>query len=240
VIRTLWAGFGLFICTFFFATIIIIGGFTGAGDAFFHWGASSWAKSVLWFSGVRVRLEGADNIAPDRPQVVVANHSSWYDVFALAAWLPKRYRFIAKIELSRVPLFGRAWLMAGHIAVDRRDHAAAMESMDRAGELIRSDNSAIVIFPEGTRSPTGELMPFKKGGFMVALRTGVDIVPCAVLGSRDVMTRDGWRVRSGEITLRFGAPIATSHYTEANRDELISRVRGEIAAMLEQPVLSEN
>jgi 1-acyl-sn-glycerol-3-phosphate acyltransferase len=240
VIRTLWAGLILLIATVPFATLIIAGGYVGASDAFFHWAASSWAKCVLWGSGVRVRMEGTEHLALDRPQIIVSNHSSWYDVFALAAWLPKRYRFIAKIELSRIPMFGRAWLTAGHIAIDRSDHVAALAAMDRAGDVIRTDNSAIVIFPEGTRSDTGELLPFKKGGFMVALRTGVDIVPCAVIGSRAVLPKGGWRVRSGRITVRFGRPISAAEYTGDNRDELIKRVRGEIAALLAQPALPKS
>jgi 1-acyl-sn-glycerol-3-phosphate acyltransferase len=187
---------------------------------------------------VHVHLEGLEHLALDRPQVIVSNHVSWYDVFALAAKLPKRYRFIAKIELSRIPLFGRAWMAAGHIAIDRGDHAAALATMDRAGAVSRSDNSAIIICPEGTRSPTGAMLPFKKGGFMVALRTGADLLPCAVVGSRQIQPKGSWRVRSGEITIRFGEPVSTAGCTEQDRDQLIQRVRGEIAAMLEQPAHS--
>jgi 1-acyl-sn-glycerol-3-phosphate acyltransferase len=235
VIRTLWVGVNLVIATIPFATIIIVGGWLGASSEFHHWASSTWASWVLWASGTRVRMEGLENLAPDSPQIIVANHSSWYDVFALAARLPKVYRFIAKVELSRIPMFGPAWLAAGHIAIDRSDHQAALAALDKAASVIRADNSAIVIFPEGTRSDTGELLPFKKGGFMVALRTGVDIVPCAVTGSRAILPKGSWRVRKGQITLRFGAPIRASEYTDSNRDELMQRVRGEVAAMLAQP-----
>jgi 1-acyl-sn-glycerol-3-phosphate acyltransferase len=239
VIRTLWVGLNLLIATIPFGSIIIIGSWFGAGSEFFRWASSTWAAWVLWASGTRVRMEGLENLALDRPQIIVSNHSSWYDVFALAAHLPKVYRFIAKVELSRIPLFGRAWLAAGHIAIDRADHQAALAALDRAGNLIRSDNSAIVIFPEGTRSATGELLPFKKGGFMVALRTGVDIVPCAVTGSRAVMAKDSWRVHKGEITIRFGKPISAANYSDNNRDELMQRVRNDVAAMLNQPALPD-
>ena len=238
MIRTLWVGLNLLIATIPFATIIIVGGWLKASSEFHHWASSSWAGWVIWASGTRVKLEGLEHLAADKPQIIVANHSSWYDVFALAARLPKVYRFIAKVELSRIPMFGPAWLAAGHIAIDRSDHQAALAALDRAAEVIRADNSAIVIFPEGTRSATGQLLPFKKGGFMVALRTGVDIVPCAITGSRDVMPRDSWRVRKGEITIRFGPPIRTAEYTDSNRDELMQRVRNDVAAMLEKPALS--
>jgi 1-acyl-sn-glycerol-3-phosphate acyltransferase len=237
VIRTLWVGLNLLIATLIFGPIIIVSSWFGAGSEHYRRASSTWASWVLWASGARVTLEGLENLDRNKPQIIVSNHSSWYDVFALAARLPKVYRFIAKIELSRIPLFGRAWLAAGHIAIDRADHQAALAALDQAAAVIRKDNSAIVIFPEGTRSATGELLPFKKGGFMVALRTGVDIVPCAVKGTRDVMPRDSWRVHKGEITIRFGAPISTAQYSDDNRDELMSRVRGEIAAMLQQQSL---
>lgn len=238
MIRTLWVGLNLLIATIPLATIIIVRSWFGASNRVAYWVASTWCKWVLWASGTRVHVIGMENIALDQPQVVVANHASWYDVFAIAANFPKMYRFVAKIELSRIPMFGPAWIAAGHIAVDRRDHQSALESLDRAAEVIRADNSAIVIFPEGTRSATGELMPFKKGGFMVALRTGADIIPCAVCGSRNILPKGGWRVRKGEITLRFGPPISTAGYSDSNRDELMQRVRGEIARMLAEPAIT--
>ncbi len=238
MIRTLWVGFNSFIATVPLATMSVIGGLFGVRSEFHTWVSRTWARWILWASGVTVRVEGIENVVLDEAQVIVSNHVSWFDVFALSAYLPKRYRFIAKIELARIPLFGPAWIAAGHIAIDRSDHAAALQSMDRAGEAIRTDHSSIVIFPEGTRSDSGTLLPFKKGGFMVALRTGVDIVPCAVVGSRAILPKGAWRVRSGEITIRFGSPISTVGLSELHRDELMQRVRGEIVAMLEQPAHS--
>src|SRR5690606_15934022 len=131
-------------------------------------------------------------------------------------------------ELARIPLFGTAWQAAGHISVDRSDRASAIQSLDEAGRLLRKDNSSVVIFPEGTRSPTGELLPFKKGAFMLALRTGVDIIPVAVLGTRRIQPKGGWRIRSGRIILRFGEPIPVAQYSEAERDDLIELVRSRI------------
>ncbi|NIP81367.1 MAG: 1-acylglycerol-3-phosphate O-acyltransferase, partial [Gemmatimonadetes bacterium] len=131
-----------------------------------------------------------EHIAPDTPQILVGNHQSWFDVPAVATNIPKSYHFVAKKELERVPIFGRAWKAAGHISIDRSDRESAVESLDRAGEQLRREGSAVVIFAEGTRAPTDALQPFKKGAFMLALHTGVPIVPFGVAGSRRVMPKD--------------------------------------------------
>jgi 1-acyl-sn-glycerol-3-phosphate acyltransferase len=180
-----------------------------------------------------VRVEGREHIAPDRPQVFASNHVSHVDVIALAAQIPKPFRFVAKKELARIPLFGRAWQAAGHISVDRGDRASAVASLDAAGRLIRQDNSSVVIFPEGTRGNGQGMLPFKKGAFMLALRTGVEIVPAAVLGTRAVLPKGAWRLRAGPVIVRFGAPIDTTRYDEATRDALIDEVRTRIEKLLE-------
>jgi len=185
---------------------------------------------------VTLSVEGLEHIAPDRPQLIVSNHVSWFDVFAIAGYLPKRVRFIAKKELGEIPVFGRAWKAAGHISIDRQHLPAAIAALEQAARIMREDNSAVVIFPEGTRGSGEKLLPFKKGGFMMALVTKVEIVPTAVLGSRAILPRDSWRVRGGRITLRFAPPIDTTVYNEDNRNELIARVRGAMEQMLARPL----
>ena len=235
MIRSLWAALNLLIATFLLASITLVGALLGKADRVGTWAARTWARWTLAASGTTVRLEGVHNLPPGRPQIIVANHVSWYDVFALAAWLPKRYRFAAKKELARIPIFGQAWQSAGHISIDRGDRNAAVAALAAAGAAIRSDNSAIIIFPEGTRSATGELLPFKKGAFMLARQLGVEIVPVAIVGSRAIQPKNDWRVNKGEITVRFAPPIDPSEYGETGREELIQRVRGEIEAMLAAP-----
>jgi len=198
--------------------------------------ARAWGRWILKVSGTRVVLQGLENVRLDKPQIFVSNHVSWYDVFALAAYIPKKYRFVAKEELGRIPVFGQAWKAAGHIAVNRSDRAQAVRALEDFGRLIRDDKSSIVIFPEGTRSRTGELLPFKKGAFMLALHTHVDIVPVAVVGTREILRKGDWRVKKGRIILRFGEAIPTDGYTEENRNELIALVRERIQKMLSEPV----
>ncbi|MGH7460869.1 MAG: lysophospholipid acyltransferase family protein, partial [Longimicrobiales bacterium] len=142
------------------------------------------------------------------------------------------FRFVAKEELGRIPIFGRAWRTAGHISVNRGDRMQAIRVLEQFGDVVRNDNSTIVIFPEGTRSRTGDLLPFKKGAFMLALHTHIDIVPTAVVGSRAILKKGDSRVHSGRIIVRFGEPIPTVGYNEENRDHLIALVRSRIEIML--------
>jgi 1-acyl-sn-glycerol-3-phosphate acyltransferase len=118
--------------------------------------------------------------------------------------------------------------------VDRSDHSAAVRSLDQAGDVIRNDRSSVVIFPEGTRSADGKLLPFKKGAFMLALHSGVEIVPVACIGTRAILPKNGWRVRGGTIIVRFGEPIQTTGFDEGNRDVLIELVRSAIENLMNQ------
>lgn len=192
----------------------------------------AWARSLLWASGVTVRLEGASVIDADRPQILVANHVSWFDVLALAAYMPGPYRFVAKEELARIPFFGPAWQACGHIAINRQDRQSAIESLALARRRLEEERPTVILFPEGTRSRDGVLRPFKKGAFVLAIQTGVEVVPAAVVGSRDVMPKGSWRIRSGTVTVRFGEPIPVDGFDVGQRDQLTHRARTAVAGLL--------
>jgi 1-acyl-sn-glycerol-3-phosphate acyltransferase len=229
VIRTAWVVFNLLVVTIPLATIVIVASLFGAHGRFFHYSITRfWSRWMLAVSGARVRIIGMEHVALDRPQIIVANHGSWFDVLALSAHLPKRFRFIAKKELRSVPFWGRAWHNSGHIAMDRSDTQSAVESLEQAARLVQADNSCIVIFPEGTRAPSDRMLPFKKGAFVLALHSGLDIVPAGLRGTREILPKGGWRVRPGTIIVRFGPPIPTREYGELGRDRLMQRVRTEI------------
>lgn len=188
----------------------------------------NWCKSLLWAGGVKVEFEGLEHLDPTRPAVIVSNHESWYDVFALAGLLPVDYRFVGKKELTKIPFFGPAWVAGGHIPIDRSNRKAAIESLREAGEKIRRESAAVVMFPEGTRSSTGELLPFKKGAFVLALELGVPVIPIGISGSRSLMPKGSFLVRPGTMHVHIGRAIEVDGLTVADRDELMDRAREKV------------
>lgn len=197
-----------------------------------------WARLLLRAAGVDVVLENIEVIDPDRPQILVANHTSWFDVLALTAWFPGPYRFVAKQELATIPVFGPAWQACGHIAIDRQDRRRAIESLQVARRRLEEDRPTVIMFPEGTRSASGELRPFKKGAFVLAIETGVEVVPVGILGSHEVMRKGSLAIRPGTIRVRFGTPIPVAGRTVADRDDLTAESRDAVASLLSAPRLN--
>jgi 1-acyl-sn-glycerol-3-phosphate acyltransferase len=187
-----------------------------------------WAHLVLGAAGVRVRVSGA---GPSTPCVFIANHQSQLDIPALVRALPSSVRFIAKKELLYVPIFGWALWLAGFVFVDRRDRDKAIRSLETAARRVRA-GTPILVFAEGTRSPDGRLLPFKKGGFLLAMQAGVAIVPVTLRGGTEVLPKGSLRIRPGRIEVVIGDPIDTTRYSFETRDALIAAVRGRIEAGL--------
>lgn len=205
--------------------------------------ARSWAKAILRAAGVKVRFQGLENLSLESPQIVVANHQSWFDVFSLAAELPVRYRFVAKKELGTIPVFGKAWKSCGHVSVDRGNREAAIEALDQAWREVHEEKLTMILFPEGTRSPDGRLKAFKKGAFVLAIQGQVPLVPVAVLGSREIMAKAESRIRSGEILIKIGRPISTQGATIRERNRLmqdcweaVHALKGETEERTEEPI----
>ena len=184
-----------------------------------------WARMILWAAGVDVVLEGTEHLDPEAAQVLVANHVSWFDPLAMVAFLPGSNRFVAKKELKTVPIFGRSVAACGHIFIDRQDRASAIDALAGVREQMDRDRPTVVMFPEGTRSRDGELQPFKKGAFVLAIQTGADVIPAAIEGSRHVMRKGSWRIRRGPVRIRIGEPIPVRGYTLARRAELTDEAR---------------
>lgn len=195
----------------------------------YDWATVDWSRDILGAAGTPVETVGLERIPRDQPVVYASNHTSMFDIWALAATLPGSTRFVAKAELGRIPLVGIAMQRAGHIMIDRFNRARAFEAYDQAAETIRSGISPIV-FPEGTRSPTGELLPFKNAPFGLAIAAQVPVVPVYVDGTYRILRKGSFRLRSMPIRVQIGEPIPTTGLTPEDRDGLRDRVR---AAMLE-------
>ena len=193
----------------------------------YDWGTNDWSRDLLAAAGTEVRAEGLERIPRDQPVVYASNHSSMFDIWALAATLPGSVRFVAKEELTRVPLLGPGMLAAGHISIDRGRKKQAFEAYARAAQTIRSGFSAVV-FPEGTRSRTGELLPFKNAPFGLAIAAQVPLVPVYVHNTFEILPKGGFRLHPRPILIRIGEPIPTEGLTPQDRERLRDRVRAAI------------
>lgn len=233
MIRTLLAAVTLVAATVFYGGIAIGASVLRLRGGVYGWATQSWARAILRGSGVPVAVCGGDHVRSDRARIVVANHVSWYDIFILAAVLPRPLHFVGKKELDRIPFFGRAWRAAGHISIDRSDRRSAVKSLDAAGERIRAGAGTVIIFAEGTRSRDGRLQRFKKGAFGLANQIGVPVVPATITGSFDVLAAGRWRVRSCQVRVHFDAPVEPGP-PEEPPERLLRAVESRIRARLSE------
>ena len=193
--------------------------------------AQAWARSILAVSGVRVRVAGRERLDPAAAYICMSNHQSNFDIPVLLGHLPVPFRWLAKAELFKIPIFGRAMRAAGYIPINRTDRPAAIASLRRAAAAVRGGVS-VVIFPEGTRSPDGTLKPFKKGGFVMAIEAGVPIVPVVLRGTFDIMPKSRLLIRPRDVTMAIGAPIATTAYRIDTKEALMDAVRNTLLRQL--------
>lgn len=173
----------------------------------FHALARFHARGTLFGCGVKVVVEGLERIDFSRSHIYVSNHASFFDIPAVIAGIPDQIRIVYKKELEIIPLFG--WgLKFGktYIGIDRKQGQDALQSLEEAANKIRTGDS-VLLFAEGTRSSDGNLQPFKRGPFNLAVKAGVPIVPVTIIGSYDILPRRSWRIRSGTITLVLSDPI---------------------------------
>jgi len=183
-----------------------------------------WSRPILWMVGARLRLEPLPDVDWSRPHLFAMNHQSTLDIPAAFAVLPVNLRFVAKHSLSQVPFVGWYMRRTGMVFVDRSKRARAVESLRLAGERIRA-GANILIFPEGTRSRDGKILPFKKGPFALALEAKVPIVPVVIEGSSQALPADAWTMSPGKaIRVKVGQPISTEGRSEDDREALAREV----------------
>ncbi len=187
---------------------------------------------ALTLAGIRYRVTGLEQV-PRRSVVFCSNHESNVDPPVLFEALHPQLHILYKAELHNFPLMGTVFDVGGFVAVDRRDREKALASIAEGARSLRAGNS-FLIFPEGTRSRTGELLPFKKGGFIMAIEAQAPIVPVAVRGGRDAMRKGSRIIRPVHVSVRVGTPIPMVGMTLDDRDVLIDRVRVEVQKMLDE------
>jgi len=191
-----------------------------------------WTWLIVKFSGITLTVEGLNRLDPQRQYLFVVNHQSNFDIPVLVQALPQfQLRWIAKKELLRIPFFGWALWAAKHITVDRADSLDALKSLKTAKQRMAAGIS-VVVFPEGTRSLDGKLLPFKRGGFLLALKTKIPIVPVTINGTGKLLGRGQWRVQPGAVSITIAAPIMTEDFRPGGLRGLTAQVQEIIAENL--------
>jgi 1-acyl-sn-glycerol-3-phosphate acyltransferase len=190
------------------------------------------ARLALALAGIRYRISGREHV-PGAAVVFCSNHESNVDPPVLFEALHRRLHILYKAELHKFPIMGTVFDVGGFVPIERNDRESAMRSIALGAESLKAGNS-FLIFPEGTRSRSGQLLPFKKGGFIMAIQAQVPVVPVAISGGRAAMRKGSPIVRPVKVSVRIGKPIPTVGLTLDERDQLIAEVRSQVQALLEE------
>ncbi len=218
--------------TAIFATAVLLASLIDSKGVNPHKIASIWARSILFGSRIKVDVRGLSNIDFSRSYIYMLNHQSMYDIPVILGCLPVQFRWLAKHELFKIPLFGTAMQRAGYISINRTNRISAFRSLKKAAHIIRNGVS-VVIFPEGTRSPDGSILPFKKGGFVLAIQSRVPIVPVIIQGTSAIMNQKQKKIIPGEVSIQVCAPIQTTEYSNKTKEALMDRVKAVISEPFE-------
>jgi 1-acyl-sn-glycerol-3-phosphate acyltransferase len=199
-----------------------------------HLYARLWGWLALKFNGVRVQVTGLEHINTKKPSIYMCNHLGSFDIFVLLAYLPGQFRWLAKSELFRIPIMGWGMSAAGYISLDRSERKKAYRSMEIAARKIK-ERASVVIFPEGARTFDGLLQPFMNGGFTLAIKGGIPIIPITILGTYEIMPRTTKRVKKGNVRIVIDRAIETKGLTMRDRRQLMQEVERRIRANLPPP-----
>ena len=220
--------------TFFFALSAILCTFFDRSGVLYHRHARGWSRVGLRLAGIKIEVHGAEKVPVGSPVIFMSNHHGNFDILALFLAIPQRFSWIAKEELFKIPVFGHSMARAGYIPLNRGgDGRRALKSVEAAAAAIRGGRS-VVIFPEGTRTADGELLPFKKGGFLLAGKAGVPIVPLTINGSMQINPKTHLALYPGTIRIVFADPIPTAGAAGKERERLMAEVRQAIDGGLER------
>jgi 1-acyl-sn-glycerol-3-phosphate acyltransferase len=229
MIRTLSVAAFLFWSTLLILPWLVLWTLLTGNPEFMYRCAMSALRAAVRLGGIRVRVEGLENI-PARACIFASNHASNVDPPILTTAIPRRVAILVKKEVFRIPIFSRAMHLSHFVAVDRGSRKAAVSASTTVGFLKAGDS--FLMFPEGTRSPDGRLRPFKKGVATMAVEAGVPVVPVSIAGTQKVLKKGSWLLQPGLLTIRFGNALDTSIYSMARRNELLARIAAAVSAGL--------
>lgn len=202
----------------------------GLRDAFLAYGA--WMMRVgIFILGIEIETVGLDRLDRNIPHVFMSNHLSFLDAPLLVAVIGRPVRFVAKRFVFRIPVLGLGMRFAGYVPLDKEGLGEGRKRIARAVDLVKGRGYSFLVYPEGTRSPEGKLLPFRRGGFFLALETGASIVPVSIRGTFELMPRGTRSIRKGKVRIVFHVPVAVSGYTADTLSALIERVRAAIASV---------
>lgn len=233
--RTPFVLIGTLVLTALLGTVVLVAGMLGIEEkprGIYQRCMHAWCRAILRISGVKLEVHNRERMSETEGHVYIANHVSWYDIFALASLIP-RYTWIAKSELRKLPMFGRAAEVAGIIFIDRDNKKAAFESYKRAAADVKRGRS-VIIHPEGTRGRDYHLRPFKKGPFVLAIASQSPVIPTLVHGTREVMPKGSFIVRRGTVHIHFLEPVPTQGYTYDDRTRLMELVWSRMATEMQR------
>ncbi len=230
LVATLAGNLYLLFGTIFFASLAVVAGLVDrSGNTTFRI-ARCWSAGLLAAAGLRVETSLEEGLPHPGPVVYMANHQSLFDIPALLVSLPGQARMLAKRSLFRIPIFGWSLRLGGFIAIDRDNRSSAKESFDAAVARLAAGTSAL-IFPEGTRSQDGRLLPFQRGGLLLALKSGLPIVPVGIRGTLEAQPARSFVIRPGKVEVAYGQPIPTAGLGVSGRRELAATIQGEVARL---------
>jgi 1-acyl-sn-glycerol-3-phosphate acyltransferase len=189
------------------------------------WVQKVWAPVLLWAGGARLEVLGLENLPPGKSVILVSNHQSTLDIPALFVALPLDFRFVSKTSLKYVPVMGWYMVLAKFVFIDRGNRKSAIESLEKAGAQVRGGVN-VLLFPEGTRSENGAILPFKKGPFALAVKARVPVVPVTIEGTRHIMPKNSWDVNhaASMVKVMIGKPIDPEPFGD-DREALMGAVR---------------
>ena len=236
MIRTFLISLWAVVWTFIMASWAVLLGLVRRSDNLVHrLSAQVWARYLLRPTGIRVRVSGLDYIDSAHPCIFMPNHQSNFDIPILLSTIDVQFRFLAKKELFKIPVFGWGMKKAGYIPIDRSNSRAGVKSFLEAAEKIKN-GASVIVFPEGTRTYDGQIGEFKKGGFSLAIAAQVPIYPVVIGGAWDVMPRGQLKIRPGNVDVTILPPVSTDEYSRKD----VESVKEKVCAMMVAAFSAEN